>query len=77
VRRERTEGVFVFRASVERAEVVGQQVEALVERMCGGSLQTLLTNLVQGRRLKPQELRELLDLVESLEKKRPEAPERK
>src|SRR6516165_9256295 len=43
VSRDRSGGVYVFRAAVGRDELIGQQLEALVEKMCGGSLQPLLT----------------------------------
>jgi BlaI family penicillinase repressor len=67
VRRERTGGVYVFHAVVDRDNVIGRQLEALVEKMCGGSLQPLLSNLVRTRRLTPAELRDLLALVEDLD----------
>jgi len=67
VLRDRDGGVYVFRAAVDRDAVIGQQLETLVEKMCGGSLQPLLTNLIRAKRLKPAELRELLALVESLD----------
>jgi predicted transcriptional regulator len=69
VSRERTGGVYVFQAVVARDEVIGRQLEALVEKMCGGSLQPLLTNLVRAKRLTPNELRELLTLVDELDPK--------
>jgi|SRR6516162_542637 predicted transcriptional regulator len=64
VRREKVRGVYVFRAAVDREVVLGQQLETLVERMCGGSLQPLLSTLVKSKRLSPEELRELLEMVE-------------
>jgi predicted transcriptional regulator len=66
VSRGRGAGVYVFKAAVGRDEVIGQQLEVLVEKMCGGSLQSLLTNLIRVKRLKPGELRELLDLVDQI-----------
>jgi predicted transcriptional regulator len=69
VSRDRTGGVQVFQATVGRDELIGQQLEALVEKLCGGSLQPLLTNLIRVKRLTPAELRELLDLVDSLDPK--------
>jgi predicted transcriptional regulator len=69
VRRERQGGVYVFRAAVDRDAVIGQQLEQLVEKMCGGSLQPLLSNLVRVKRLTAVELRELLALVDSLDTK--------
>ena len=67
VKRDRSGGVYAFHAVVERDEVIGRELEALVEKMCGGSLQPLLSNLVRVKRLTPTELRELLALVNSLD----------
>ncbi len=64
VRRDKVEGVYLFRALLDRDAVLGQQLETLVERMCGGSLQPLLSTLVKSKRLSAEELRELLELVE-------------
>jgi BlaI family transcriptional regulator, penicillinase repressor len=63
VRRRKSEGVFVFEATVDRDEIVGRELEALMEKM-GGSLQPLLTNLIRVKGLTADELRELLELVE-------------
>ncbi len=70
VKRERIEGVYQFRAVIERDDALGHQLETLVDRMCGGSLQPLLTSLLRTRRLSPAELRELLALVETLTAKK-------
>src|SRR5438477_8086995 len=70
VQRERSDGLLVFQATVERDEVLGRQIEALLNKMGGGSLQPLLTNLVRGKRVSADELRELLALVEALERKK-------
>jgi BlaI family transcriptional regulator, penicillinase repressor len=67
VRRQRTGGVYVFHPARDRDDVLGQQLEALLEKMGGGSLQPLLTNLLRSRRLTPEELRELLVLVDDLD----------
>jgi predicted transcriptional regulator len=75
VRRQRKAGVYVFEPAVERDEVIGREFDTLVERMCGGSLQALLSNLVRVRRLKPNELRELLQLVDDFDK-RPKPPKK-
>jgi predicted transcriptional regulator len=69
VARERGGGAQVFRAARDRDAVGGEQLEALVERIGGGSLQPLLTNLIRGGRLTAEELRELRDLVDSLDKR--------
>jgi BlaI family penicillinase repressor len=64
VSRDRGGGTFVFAPVHGRDEVVGQQLEVLIEKLCGGSLQPLLSNLVRSRRLTAEELRDLLALVE-------------
>jgi BlaI family transcriptional regulator, penicillinase repressor len=64
VARDKVEGIFLFRAVRDRDAVLGQELEALVERMGGGSLQPLLSTLVKSKRLTAEELRELLALVE-------------
>lgn len=69
VRRERAAGALTFQAAVSREDLVGQHLDALLEKSCGGSLQPLLTSLVRTRRLTAAELRELLALVESLDPK--------
>ncbi len=67
VRRRRHEGIYRFEAIVARDEIIGKELEALVEKMGGGSLQPLLTNLVRAKGLSAEELRELLKLVEELD----------
>jgi len=77
VRRDRSGGVYEFRAAVARDDVIGRELEALVEKMCGGSLQPLLSNLVRVKRLTPEELRDLLALVNSLDPKSKPKKDRK
>jgi predicted transcriptional regulator len=75
VSRDRGGGTYVFAAARGRDAVVGEQLEAFVEKLCGGSLQPLLSSLVRSRRLTAEELRELLALVEGPE--RPGKPKKK
>jgi BlaI family penicillinase repressor len=77
VRRERSGGVYVFHAIVNRDQVIGQQLEALVQKMYGGSLQLLLSNLMRVQRLTPDELRELLALVDTLDNPPKSDPEKR
>jgi predicted transcriptional regulator len=72
--REKVEGVFLFRAARDRDAVLGQELEALVERLCGGSLQPLLSTLLKSKRLSAEELRELLELVRR--ETRPKKPDK-
>jgi predicted transcriptional regulator len=70
VRRGKRAGIFVFEAAVGRDELIGQQLESLVDKMCGGSLSPLLTTLVQRKGLSAEELRSLLELVDSMDRKK-------
>src|SRR5438552_16269815 len=45
VARHRAGGVYLFQAAIARDDVVGRQVETLVDKMYGGSLQPLLMTL--------------------------------
>ena len=59
----------VFRAAVERDELIGRRLRAVADTLCGGSLTPLLTHLVQGRRLWTSSGRRCL-LVEQLDHER-------
>ncbi len=69
VQRQRTGGVYLFQAAIPREDVIGRQLETLIDKMYGGSLQPLLMNLVRVKRLTAQELRDLLALVDSMDRK--------
>jgi predicted transcriptional regulator len=72
IRRHRRDGGYVIAATVGRDELIGRELTALMKKMGGDSLQPLLTNLVRVKGLTPEELRELLKLVDDLdEQKRP------
>lgn len=66
VTRERSSPAHVYRAAVGRDEFIGRRLRAVAERLCGGSLTPLLTNLVRSRRLTARERRELRALIEEL-----------
>ena len=71
VRRDRSAAVHVFAPLLDREELIGRRVRAVAEQLCGGSLTSLLTHLVQTTRLSPRERQELRTLIEELEKKNP------
>jgi BlaI family penicillinase repressor len=75
VRREPRGREYLFHPTVGRDELIGRELEALVDKMCGGSLQPLLSHLIRVKGLKPEELQELLALVEELD--RPAKPDRR
>ena len=67
VRRDRSARAHVFAAAVNRDEIIGRRLEAMAEKLCGGSLTPLLTNLVRSRRLTPKERREIRKLMDELD----------
>jgi predicted transcriptional regulator len=76
VRRDRAGGTLTFRAVAERDDLIGRQLEELLNKRCGGSLQPLLSNLVRVKRVSAEELRELVVLVEELQRKNKPRKER-
>ena len=53
--------------AVGRDELIARELTTLVEKMSGGSLEPLLSNLVRVKGLTPDELRGLLKLVDDLD----------
>jgi predicted transcriptional regulator len=70
VHRNRAPGVHVFSAALDRDELIGRRLEAMAEKLCGGSLTPLLTHLVQAERLSTQELQALRTLIDQLDRPR-------
>ena len=66
VRRDRSSWAHVFQAAIDRDELIGRRLEAVAEKLCGGSLTPLLTNLVRSKRLTPRERREIRKLFDEL-----------
>jgi BlaI family transcriptional regulator, penicillinase repressor len=68
VGRDRSGWAHVFTAAVERDEIIGRKLQAVAEKLCGGSLTPLVTNLVRSKRLTAKERREIRKLMEELDK---------
>jgi predicted transcriptional regulator len=66
--RDRTGWAHVFRATIDRSDLIKSRLQATADKLCGGSLVPLLTNLVRGRKLSPSERRELHALLAELER---------
>src|SRR5207253_2491412 len=49
VLRDRTASVHVFAAAVSRDELIGRRLRSLADKLCGGSLTPLLSQLLQAR----------------------------
>ncbi len=69
VSRERGAGPHVFRAGVDREDLIGRRLQATAEKLCGGSLTPLLMHLVRGRKLSARERQELRSLIDELDNK--------
>ncbi len=67
VDRDRSSFAHVFRASVERSDLIGQGLEQLAQKLCGGSLTPLLIHLMERTDLTDRDgkmLRRLIDEAE-------------
>ncbi len=64
VARDRTSFAHVFRPKVQRTDVIGQELETLATKLCGGSLTPLLMHLAEVTKLSQRDrqmLRQLID----------------
>jgi predicted transcriptional regulator len=69
VSRERGDGVNVFAPLVGKDELIGRRLQDMAEKLCGGSLTPLLTNLVRTKKLSAQERQALRSLIDELDTK--------
>jgi predicted transcriptional regulator len=67
VARDRSTWAHVFRALIDRDQIIGRRLQAVAEKLCGGSLTPLLTNLVRAKQLTLKEKRELRKLMDELD----------
>ena len=63
VERESSGRVHIFRASVERDDLIAHRLRETADKLCEGSLTPLLTQLVNSKKLSDAELDELRRLV--------------
>jgi predicted transcriptional regulator len=66
VRHERHQGILSFMAIVSREDLVSRGLERMADKLCGGSLTSLLLNLVRSKPLAPEEVEELKALLDEL-----------
>jgi predicted transcriptional regulator len=71
VRRDRSSHAHSFHAITDRNLLVGQQLRAMAEKLCGGLMSPLLTHLVRAETLSAQERQELRALIDELDRKTP------
>lgn len=68
VARDRGSFVHVFSATVSPAEVLGQELETLVERLGSGSIAPLIMRLIDEKRLSKQEAAEIRAMLDKYPK---------
>lgn len=64
--RDRSTRAHRFRAIVSRDEFIGSRLQTLADKLCGGSLTPLLTNLVQSKGISKRDRDSLRELIEQL-----------
>jgi predicted transcriptional regulator len=67
VERDRSVWPHVFRAVIAREELIGRRLRKTAEKLCGGSLQPLLTQLIRETKLSKSERDSLRDLLNDLD----------
>ena len=75
VARDRSRFVHVFAAAVSQADVAGQELAALADKLAGGSLAPFLMHLIDQQRLTEEEAGEIRRLLDEYEP--PGRPERR
>jgi predicted transcriptional regulator len=72
--RDRSSAVHVYSAAISREELIGRRLQAVAEKLCGGSLTPLLTHLVRNTRLTLKDRQELRALIEDLDRQKKNRP---
>jgi len=69
VRRTLKERAYLYQTVVSRSQVVGQHMSDIVDRLFGGSAESLVMSLVETKHLTPKKLARLQKLLEEGEQK--------
>jgi len=64
----------VFAAAVTRARFLGQRLRTLADQLCDGTASPLLLALVEGQQFTAEEIRQLRQMLDRLEKPAPANP---
>lgn len=59
-------GPLTFTATIDREQLISRRLLDVADKLCGGSLTPLLMNLVRAKPLTPDELQELQNLLQEL-----------
>ena len=68
VRRDRSNWPHRFEAAIERGDLIDRRLRQTADKLCDGAIQPLLTHLVKGARLSPEDRRSLRTLLDELDK---------
>jgi BlaI family transcriptional regulator, penicillinase repressor len=75
VKRTLKDRAYFYRPAVEKAQAMRHAVGDIVDRMFGGSAESLVLSLVEARQLSPERLSELARMVEEADERSKEAPD--
>ena len=64
VKRKRRGSVYLFRALVDRQELIGRRLRAVADSLCDGSLTPLLQHLVESHHLAREDRESLQQLID-------------
>jgi BlaI family penicillinase repressor len=65
---ERTGRVYLYKPLVTERECIDAASQSFLERVFGGSLKPMLAHFIEQKKLSPQEIRELRDILNKTEK---------
>ena len=68
VARDRSLPVHLFTAAVDRDALVGRRVDAMVDKLCEGSLTPIVSHLLRNPRLSPRQRHQLRAMIEPQER---------
>jgi BlaI family penicillinase repressor len=69
VARDRSTWPHTYMADIERADLIGRQLQDTADKLCDGSLSPLLTHLVKSRNLSKSDRKSLRGLLDDLDAK--------
>ncbi len=72
VTRDRSQHAHLFSATTSRDALVGRRLRAMAEELTGGMMAPLLSHLLRAETLTVDERRELRDLIDELEPRKPQ-----
>ena len=64
VERDRKSAVQLFNAVIDRQTYASGQLEAIAEKLTGGSIAPLITHLMEQRKISPDEIEQLRSLLD-------------